>query len=72
VSTPARPDIRPACTVVIVRDGATGLEVLLLRRDPAARFLGGYHVFPGGAIGPEDRDARAYARVRGLDDAGAS
>jgi glyoxylase-like metal-dependent hydrolase (beta-lactamase superfamily II)/8-oxo-dGTP pyrophosphatase MutT (NUDIX family) len=72
LSTPARPDIRPACTVVIVRDGATGLEVLLLRRDPAARFLGGYHVFPGGAIGPEDRDARAYARVRGLDDAGAS
>jgi glyoxylase-like metal-dependent hydrolase (beta-lactamase superfamily II)/8-oxo-dGTP pyrophosphatase MutT (NUDIX family) len=62
-----RPDIRPACTVVLVRDGADGLEVLLLRRDPAARFLGGFHVFPGGAIGPEDRDPRGYERISGLD-----
>ena len=64
--------IRPACTVVLVRDGASGLEVLLLRRDPAARFLGGFLVFPGGAVGPEDGEARALARVAGLDDATAS
>ena len=69
----ARPDaIRPACTVVLVRDGPEGLETLLLRRDPGARFLGGFHVFPGGAAGPEDRDARALARLGGLDDAEAS
>lgn len=71
-STTRLDGIRPACTVVLARDGADGLEVLLLRRDPQARFLGGFHVFPGGAIGPEDRDARSYGRVVGLDDASAS
>ena len=64
--------IRPACTVLLLRDGVAGLEVLLLRRTENARFLGGFHVFPGGAIVPEDRDAQAMQRVTGLQDAGAN
>jgi len=55
------PEIRHAATVVLLRDGDAGLETLMLRRDPAARFLGGYHVFPGGAVGADDGDPIAAA-----------
>jgi 8-oxo-dGTP pyrophosphatase MutT (NUDIX family) len=44
---------RPAGTVILLRGGATALEVLLVRRNPSARFMGGAWVFPGGAV---DRD----------------
>ena len=44
---------RPAGTVILLRGGATALEVLLVRRNPAARFMGGAWVFPGGSV---DRD----------------
>lgn len=46
--------IRPASTVVLLRDGANGLEVLLVRRNRALAFAGGFWVFPGGAVDPED------------------
>jgi 8-oxo-dGTP pyrophosphatase MutT (NUDIX family) len=45
---------RPASTVVLLRDGAQGMETLLLRRNKALMFAGGLWVFPGGAIDPED------------------
>ncbi len=41
---------RAASTVIPVRDGETGLELLLVQRNPAARFMGGAWVFPGGAV----------------------
>ncbi len=41
---------RPAATVILLRGGASGLEVLLVRRNPAARFMGGAWVFPGGSV----------------------
>ena len=41
---------RPAGTVMLLRGGASTLEVLLVRRNPAARFMGGAWVFPGGAV----------------------
>jgi glyoxylase-like metal-dependent hydrolase (beta-lactamase superfamily II)/8-oxo-dGTP pyrophosphatase MutT (NUDIX family) len=63
---------RPAATVVLVRAGTDGLETLLLQRTPAAVFLGGAYVFPGGTLDPVDADARAARRVLGLDDAAAS
>jgi 8-oxo-dGTP pyrophosphatase MutT (NUDIX family) len=44
---------RPAGTVILLRGGAATLEVLLVRRNPNARFMGGAWVFPGGAV---DRD----------------
>lgn len=46
--------VRDAATVVVARDGIDGLEVLLLRRTPRAVFVGGAHVFPGGAVDPGD------------------
>jgi len=41
---------RQAASVIVLRGGDAALEVLLLRRNPAARFMGGAWVFPGGAV----------------------
>ena len=50
---------RPAATVVVVRDAAGGLEVLLLERARrAARPEPAAWVFPGGRIEAEDRAER--------------
>lgn len=46
--------IRPAATVVLLRETTTGFETLLLRRNDALQFAGGLWVFPGGAIDAED------------------
>ena len=58
---------RPASTVILLRGGRRALEVQLLRRTPAARFMGGAWVFPGGAVDPGDEragDAGADAAER--------
>jgi 8-oxo-dGTP pyrophosphatase MutT (NUDIX family) len=60
---------------MVVRDGAHAtapLEVLMLRRSLRADFVGGAHVFPGGAVDPGDRDPTWGARCPGLPDAAAS
>ena len=44
----------PAATVVLIRDGDDGLEVLLARRSSKLAFHGGAWVFPGGRIDPGD------------------
>jgi 8-oxo-dGTP pyrophosphatase MutT (NUDIX family) len=46
----------PAATVVLLRDAAGGLEVLMLRRDSEIAF-GGMWVFPGGRVDDGDRRA---------------
>lgn len=52
--------VRPAATVVLVRDGAEGLEALLVQRTQAVKHMGGMWVFPGGKVDagdyPVDRD----------------
>ena len=45
---PTRP--RQAATVILLRGGERDLEVLLVKRTPEARFMGGVWVFPGGAV----------------------
>jgi 8-oxo-dGTP pyrophosphatase MutT (NUDIX family) len=47
---------RPASTVVLLRDGPSGLETLMLKRNKALLFAGGMWVFPGGALEPQDID----------------
>ncbi len=52
--------VRPAATVMLVRDtaiGAGGLEVFLMRRHAAMQFAAGMTVFPGGGVDDRDRDA---------------
>jgi 8-oxo-dGTP pyrophosphatase MutT (NUDIX family) len=41
---------RQAATVIVLRGGAETLEVLLVKRNPEQRFMGGAWVFPGGAV----------------------
>ncbi|WP_088279126.1 NUDIX domain-containing protein [Ideonella sp. A 288] len=45
---------RPAATTLILRDGAPGLEVLMVRRSLQASFMPGAYVFPGGAVDAVD------------------
>ena len=45
---------RDAATVVMLRDGAQGLEVLLMRRHTDSAVLGGAYVFPGGKVDAAD------------------
>lgn len=45
----------PAATVMVVRDGSLGLEVLLVRRHGNSGVLGGVHVFPGGKLDAADQ-----------------
>jgi 8-oxo-dGTP pyrophosphatase MutT (NUDIX family) len=55
----------PAATVVLLRDGAAGVEVLMLHRTSKVAF-GGMWVFPGGRVDDGDRapggDEDAWAR----------
>jgi 8-oxo-dGTP pyrophosphatase MutT (NUDIX family) len=63
--TPAR----QAATVILLRDRAQKLEVLLVRRTPQARFMGGVWVFPGGAVDASEGDgddAHRAAAIREL------
>jgi recombination protein RecT len=52
VRTPAT--VRPAATVLLLRDGSQGLEVLMTRRSMTASFAPGAYVFPGGGIDAAD------------------
>jgi 8-oxo-dGTP pyrophosphatase MutT (NUDIX family) len=54
---------RLAATVVLLRGGAERLEVLLVRRSPQARFMGGAWVFPGGSVDPADGQGQVGLRA---------
>jgi recombination protein RecT len=59
---PAQP--RPAATVLLLRDGAQGIEVLMTRRSMTASFAPGAYVFPGGGIDAADADCADIAARR--------
>jgi 8-oxo-dGTP pyrophosphatase MutT (NUDIX family) len=46
---------RQAASLILLRDADEGPEVLLVKRNPEQRFMGGAWVFPGGAVHEEDR-----------------
>jgi 8-oxo-dGTP pyrophosphatase MutT (NUDIX family) len=48
---------RPAATVLALRDGSEGFEVLMLRRNLNSDFVGGAYVFPGGGVDALDAGA---------------
>ncbi len=52
VTTPPR----PAATVVLLRDGPSGLEVFLMQRNRLSDVLGGAYVFPGGKVDAADAE----------------
>jgi 8-oxo-dGTP pyrophosphatase MutT (NUDIX family) len=59
---------RQAATVILLRSSADGPEVLLVKRNPAARFMGGVWVFPGGAVDDTDADPLASSAPASQDD----
>lgn len=61
VSTPV-----PSATVVLVRAGADGPEVLLLKRLRSSGFVPGAFVFPGGRVDAADSSADLIARTEGM------
>jgi 8-oxo-dGTP pyrophosphatase MutT (NUDIX family) len=71
LTAPEAVPVREAATVAVVRDGR-GLEVFMVRRTTDAVFSPGAHVFPGGALDPEDRVPEIERWCDGLDDGTAS
>lgn len=51
-AAPATP--KPAATIVLLREGADGLEAFLMRRQTSMAFAAGMYVFPGGGVHEED------------------
>ena len=52
-------ELRPAATVLLLRDSPAGIEVLMTRRSMTASFIPGAYVFPGGGVDAADADAHA-------------
>ena len=72
-------NVRPAATVVLLRDAPDGLETFLLRRVSTMAFAPRMHVFPGGRVDARDYDesvefstgdASALAERASTDEAG--
>ncbi len=64
-------EVRPASSLLLLRDGEQGLEVLMLRRaERDGDMRSGAVVFPGGVLDARDREA--HACVRGPSDEEAS
>ena len=59
---PSRP--RESASLILVRDAPAGLELLLVQRSPQQRFMGGFWVFPGGAV--DSGESHREAAVREL------
>jgi len=54
---------RQAASVIVLRGGDEALELLLVRRTPQARFMGGFWVFPGGAVDAHEGEGDASHRL---------
>ncbi|MBO9649379.1 MAG: NUDIX domain-containing protein [Variovorax sp.] len=69
-AAPVRP-VRTAATLIVLRDGTAGMEVLMLRRaEKEADQNSGAAVFPGGTVDANDR--ALHALCAGVDDVAAS
>jgi 8-oxo-dGTP pyrophosphatase MutT (NUDIX family) len=62
--TPTLP--RQAASVILLRGGSQQLELLLVRRTPRARFMGGVWVFPGGAVDAGEGDGDGAHRAAAI------
>ncbi len=59
---------RPASTVLLLRDGAAGVEVLMVTRNVASDFASGALVFPGGRVDAADAEAAMHGQCRDVSD----
>ena len=64
--------IKPAATVILMRDAAEGgFEILMVKRSGRSAF-GSIYVFPGGKLDPEDSTRELYSYCKGMTDVEAS
>lgn len=54
-----------AASIILLRDGAAGPEVFLMRRAAQSDQLGGNYVFPGGKIDPADASEARLSQLGG-------
>jgi 8-oxo-dGTP pyrophosphatase MutT (NUDIX family) len=66
-TNPSDVPIRLASTILLVRDGAQGLEVFMVVRHQEIDFASGALVFPGGKLASGDRDPRVAKRCSGVE-----
>ena len=59
-------EARPAATVIIIKDGALGPEVLMLKRSGRAGFFPNAWVFPGGRVDPDDGSVKTRGKALAL------
>ena len=53
MSNPVQP-IRPAATIIVVREAQPSYEIFMLKRTSRASFASGMYVFPGGRVDSDD------------------
>ncbi|MDA9154281.1 NUDIX domain-containing protein [Gammaproteobacteria bacterium] len=63
--------IRPAATVILIRESLDGFEIFMVKRSTRSAF-GSLYVFPGGKIDAEDSSPAIYKHCEGLSDDQAS
>ncbi|WP_193095849.1 NUDIX hydrolase [Brevibacterium sp. FME17] len=63
VPDPSAVPIKPAVSVLMIRDGSTGLEVFVQHRVSTMDFAAGVVVFPGGRVDPIDEQTAASIEV---------
>jgi 8-oxo-dGTP pyrophosphatase MutT (NUDIX family) len=59
--------VRLAATVILAREGESGLEIYMTRRSARSAFAPDAFVFPGGTVDEQDRSPEAHARTLGLE-----
>lgn len=59
--------LKPASTILLIRDGDEGLEVFMVVRHHQTDFASGALVFPGGKVDPQDRLHEMRAFCDGVD-----
>jgi len=66
--------VRPASTMLLLRDGGQGMEVFMVVRHHQIDFASGALVFPGGSVDADDheiaREGTSYSGGEDLDDLG--
>jgi 8-oxo-dGTP pyrophosphatase MutT (NUDIX family) len=63
--------VRPSATVVVLREGKSDPEILMVRRRAGDAF-GDSYTFPGGVLDDDESDACAYCRGRTKEQANAT
>jgi ribonuclease/clavin/mitogillin len=69
-ATPPAALLRPSAAIVLWRRNERNqIEVFWVRRSSILRFMGGWHAFPGGGIGPIDLSTSVQGSPIGIDTA---